>query len=168
MKKIIFISMFIIVILLLNNKQYNVSKDSIRFRVIANSNMPRDIIMKERVVDELSSILFVNNNEIDDTRDYIYSNLGNIENRINNLFEKYNYKMNFKVSYGINEFPEKEFLGNIYPSGEYESLVIDIGNSEGNNYFSILYPSLCMIDYENKKNNKEYGFKLVELFDKLF
>ena len=52
MKKIIFISMFIIVILLLNNKQYNVSKDSIRFRVIANSNMPRDIIMKERKIEK--------------------------------------------------------------------------------------------------------------------
>ena len=59
MKKIIFISMFIIVILLLNNKQYNVSKDSIRFRVIANSNMPRDIIMKERVVDDLVYCLLI-------------------------------------------------------------------------------------------------------------
>lgn len=34
----------------------------------------------------------------------------------------------------------------IFPAGEYEALRIQIGESEGKNWWCVLFPSLCFID----------------------
>ena len=58
MKKIIIVICVFVFMYLFNYNEYNISDDSIRFRVIANSNSIEDISMKEKVVNELSGILF--------------------------------------------------------------------------------------------------------------
>ena len=170
MKKIIIVIIGVILSLyLVNSKEYNISDDMIRFRVIASSNASRDIMMKELVVKEISKILFIDSNNIDEVRENIYNNLEIIDNRISNLFKKHNYDKSYNIMYGINEFPKKMFMGKEYSEGSYESLVIEIGDAKGNNYFCILYPSLCMIDYEKNDNKKEkYSFKIVDIIKDLF
>lgn len=167
MKKIILIISIILVIILLSNNNYNVTNDMIRFRVIANSNNSEDIIMKEKVVKTLSNLLFKNNDSIEDTRNNVISNINNIENKIDKLFKKNKYDMTYNISYGLNHFPKKEYNGQVFSEGDYESLVIEIGEAKGNNYFCILYPPLCMID-EEKTDEVKYDFKIVELLKKLF
>ena len=167
MKKIILIISIILVIILLSNNNYNVTNDMIRFRVIANSNKSEDIIMKEKVVKTLSNLLFKNNDSIEDTRNNVISNINNIENKIDKLFKKNKYDMTYNISYGLNHFPKKEYNGQVFSEGDYESLVIEIGEAKGNNYFCILYPPLCMID-EDKTDEVKYDFKIVELLKKLF
>lgn len=167
MKKTILIISIILVIILLSNNNYNVTNDMIRFRVIANSNKSEDIIMKEKVVKTLSNLLFKNNNSIEDTRNNVISNINNIENKIDKLFKKNKYDMTYNISYGLNHFPKKEYNGQVFSEGDYESLVIEIGEAKGNNYFCILYPPLCMID-EDKTDEVKYDFKIVELLKKLF
>lgn len=167
MKKIILIISIILVIILLSNNNYNVTNDMIRFRVIANSNNSEDIIMKEKVVKTLSNLLFKNNDSIEDTRNNVISNINNIENKIDKLFKKNKYDMTYNISYGLNHFPKKEYNGQVFSEGDYESLVIEIGEAKGNNYFCILYPPLCMID-EDKTDEVKYDFKIVELLKKLF
>ena len=75
--------------------------------------------------------------------------------------------MTYNISYGLNHFPKKEYNGQVFSEGDYESLVIEIGEAKGNNYFCILYPPLCMID-EDKTDEVKYDFKIVELLKKLF
>ena len=163
MKKLLLVISLFSLLYIAYTKEYNMSEDMIRFRVIASSNTNRDIMMKELVVKELSSVLFIKSNDIDDVRNNIYNNMELIDKRINKLFKKHNYNKKYNILYGINDFPQKTFLGKTYKSGSYESLVIEIGEAKGNNYFCILYPSLCMIDYEKQEeNNKEYGFKIIE------
>lgn len=170
MKKIIVIFICIISLYLLNTSEYNISDSEIRFRVIANSNSAYDILMKEKVVSKLSDILFIDSNNSDVIRENIYSNLSNIEKNIDELFKENNYDKTYNIRYGINEFPKKVFMGKTYKEGEYESLVIEIGEAKGNNYFCILYPSLCMIDYERKNdsNTNEYRFKIVDIIKDIF
>ena len=164
MKKILIVVLMVLFISILNSKKYEEMDDSIRFRVIANSNSAKDIFMKELIVDKLSKTLF-----IDETRENIdkniNDNLSNIENIIDELFKENNYNKKYYMYYGLNEIPEKEFLGKVYKKGIYKSLVIEIGEGKGDNYFCILYPSLCMIDYNNKK---DYKFKIKELFNDVF
>ena len=165
MKKFLIFVIIVLSIIMLSKNDYNVSEDMIRYRVIANSNNSIDIIMKEKVVSELSSILFKENQSLEEVESNIYNNISNIEYKINKLFKENNYDKSFNISYGINSFPEKVFMGKKYESGDYKSLVIEIGEGKGNNYFCILYPSLCIIDYNQ---NKEYGFKIKEVIKKLF
>lgn len=165
MKKILLICSFILLLYLISYKEYNIGEDSIRFRVIANSNSSKDIIMKEKVVKELSPILF-KDLTYKQTNENIYNNLKNIEDKINILFKKNDYHKDFNISYGLNEFPQKTYKGKTYKKGLYKSLVVRIGESKGNNYFCILYPSLCTID--DIDNNEKYKFKIVELIKDIF
>ena len=68
----------------------------------------------------------------------------------------------------MNEFPEKIYNGVVYEKGLYESLVVEIGDGSGNNYWCFLYPSLCLVDYKNGEEEVKYKSKIAEIIDKLF
>ena len=153
MKKIIFVS----------KPRYNLSGDMVRFRVIPNSNSSIDILIKEKVVNELSTLLFKDSNDINETRNNVVNNLDKVNLSIDKVFKENNYNLKYKVKYGMNYFPRKEYNNIEFEAGEYESLVVEIGEAKGNNYWCILYPPLCMVDYE-----KEYKSKIYEVLSKWF
>lgn len=166
MKKLLIIILFVIGVILFNVENYS-NYDAIRFRVISNSNSSKDILMKEMVVNKISKYVFNDYNDKDVTRKNIINNISNIEEEIERLFNNNNYNMNFDVNYGMNYFPVKKYNGITYKEGEYESLVVSIGEAKGNNYWCILYPPLCMID-DNFDEEIKYDFKILEIFKKLF
>ena len=97
MKKILIVASILVLIIILDVKEYNSTRDDIRFRVVANSNSPRDILIKEKVVNELSKILFIDSTNINEVDDNIYSNLENIEQIIDDVFENNNYNKNYTI-----------------------------------------------------------------------
>lgn len=167
MKKVMYFVFFVLMIVVISKPRYDLSGDMIRFRVIPNSNSFEDINMKEKVVSELSSILFKGSDDINVMRSDIVSNLDTVKSRIDKLFQENDYKLKYKVKYGMNYFPRKEYKDIEFDEGEYESLVVEIGEAKGNNYWCILYPPLCMVDYENSDDVK-YKSKIYELFSKIF
>lgn len=167
MKKIIILILIISIFLYVNKNSYIKDDESIRFRVIANSNSKNDVIMKEKVVNNLSKIIFKENTNKKLAKENILNNMNNIEKSIQKVFDDNNYSKTYNILYGYNEFPEKKYNGKIYKKGLYESLVIEIGEAKGNNYWCFLYPSLCMIDYNKPKSNK-YKLKILDLFHNLF
>ena len=167
MKKILIILLLLFGLYLFSKDDSRISDDSIRFRVIANSNSEEDIKMKELVVKELSSTLF-KENSLEGTRSNIISNISQIEKKIDRVFDNNNYDKTYNVIYGMNEFPEKIYNGVVYEKGLYESLVVEIGDGSGNNYWCFLYPSLCLLDYKNGEEEVEYKSKIAEIIDKLF
>ena len=52
----------------------------------------------------------------------------------------------------------------IYPEGEYESLVITLGDGEGDNFWCVLFPPLCF----DEKEDYQYKSFIKEIFDKIF
>ncbi len=164
----LFLIFILVFMYLINYDEYNITEDAVRFRVIANSNSVLDIAMKEKVVNKLSKLLFKNYQSEEELNKNIYDNLDNISKEIDILFKNNNYDMNYNILYGINDFPKKDFMGKHYDAGNYKSLVIEIGEAKGNNYFCILYPSLCVIDYENNSDNSKFGLKIVDIIDKIF
>lgn len=165
MKKILII-LIVLSIIILNNHS-DITNNIIRFRVIANSNSSKDVLIKEKVVSEISDLIFVDNKSIEETRKNINENIQNIDLRIKKIFENNNYDKKYKISYGLNEFPKKEYEGIEFKAGEYESLVIEIGEAKGNNYWCMLYPPLCFVD-NSEEDKIEYKFKLIETLKKLF
>ncbi len=166
MKKVLIILLILISIILLNRNN-DISNDIIRFRVIANSNSSKDILIKEKIVSEISNLIFVDNKSIEETRKNINNSIPTIELKIKKVFESNDYDKDFKISYGLNKFPKKEYEGIEFEEGEYESLVIEIGEAKGNNYWCMLYPPLCFVD-NNEEDNIEYKFRLLEALKKLF
>lgn len=167
MKKIIYVILIIVMILVISKPRYDLSGDMVRFRVIPNSNSSKDILIKEKVVNELSTLLFKDANNINETRNNVVNNLDKINNSIDKVFSENNYNLKYKVKYGMNYFPSKEYNDIRFEAGNYESLVVEIGEAKGNNYWCILYPPLCMVDYE-KDTKIEYKSKIMEILSNLF
>ena len=161
MKKTILILSIIILILCINKKDYTIPKDSIRFRVIANSNDYNDQELKKNIVENLKSNLIDKSTNIVETRKYIKENIPlftkTVENTLNN-----NEK--FHINYGKNYFPEKTYNNEVYPEGEYESLVVTLGEGKGDNFWCVLFPPLCF----EEKEDYQYKSFIKEIFDKIF
>ena len=104
---------------------------------------------------------------IDEARNIIKENIPILEDNIEEIFTKENYNMDYQVSYGYNYFPEKEYRGVTYEEGYYESIVISIGKAEGDNWWCVLFPNLCLIDLENTEDNA-YKSWVIETINKIF
>lgn len=168
MKKILILLALISIILLYTNKTEEyviVPNESIRFRIIPNSNTPEDLYMKEEVKEGISDIITsLSKENINETRTNIVNNLPLLRNKVQNVFDENNYNQTFNINYGINYFPEKTYKGVKYQSGNYESMVVSIGNASGDNYWCVLFPPLCMM--EAKESEKvEYKFFIREIID---
>lgn len=168
MKKILILLALISIILLYTNKTEEyviVPNESIRFRIIPNSNTPEDLYMKEEVKEGISDIITsLSKENINETRTNIVNNLPLLRNKVQNVFDENNYNQTFNINYGINYFPEKTYKGVKYQSGNYESMVVSIGNASGDNYWCVLFPPLCMM--EAKESDKvEYKFFIKEIID---
>ena len=145
MKKII-ISLFIVTILLLankNNTKVLIPDNAIRFRIIANSNSIENQKEKIEIRNELEPIIadILNNSDSkEETKNEIDLNM----NEINNVINKYN--SNYDINYGLNYFPEKNYKGVTYKAGNYESLVVTLGDGLGDNWWCVLFPPLCLLE----------------------
>lgn len=172
MKKTIFILITIFLIYYIigvaSEEIIKIPDEAIRFRVIANSNSTQDQDVKYKVKDEVESYMasiLQNVDNIDESRAIISTNLDNISNKVTNVFNRNNYKLNYMVNFGLNYFPEKEFKGITYDEGYYESLVITIGEGKGDNWWCVLFPPLCMLEAE-ESTDVEYKSFVKEIVDK--
>ena len=154
MKKVILILLVVFLALIYKNEEM------IRIRVLANSNSEYDQKVKQEVVDivkdEFREIL-KNTKSIDDARSKIESNLKNISSKVDSflLDNKVNYKSN--INFGLNYFPAKEYNKKTFDEGYYESVLITLGNGEGDNWWCILFPTICLdgkdVKYESLLKN---------------
>lgn len=173
-RKLILIILTIVTIYVVYNnvkaEEIVIPNTAIRLRVIPNSNNLLDQEMKTKVKEYLEANLykdFVNVNNIEEARIMINNNIPKIEEDITNIFNKNDYNMKFKVKYGNNYFPEKEYKGITYEEGYYESLVVEIGEAKGDNFWCVLFPSLCLLETE-ETTEVEYKLGVLELINKIF
>ena len=136
MKKMLLI--IIILVLgysILQTEKIIIPKESIRLWVIANSNSEQDQAIKKEVSKRLVKELKQNQKEtLEETRKYIKKELPTFEKIISRTLQENQAKKDFKIQYGNNYFPKKEYENIIYEEGEYESLVVSIGKGTGKNY----------------------------------
>lgn len=174
LRKIILIILAIISIYAISNvvkaEELVIPDTAIRLRVIPNSNSTFDQNMKQKVKTYLEDnvyTMFSNVNSIEEAREIINKQLPNIKSDIKNIFIENNYDMNFKINYGLNYFPEKSYKNITYKEGYYESLVVEIGKAKGDNWWCVLFPTICLLD-KNVDDDVEYKLKVVELIEKIF
>ncbi len=145
-----------------------IPEDAIRIRVIANSDSEYDqeikLLVKEKLQMKLYNLL-KNTKGVSEARKIINSNLPIIQADVDNLLKDLNYELGFDINYGMNYFPSKEYKGVLYEEGYYESLVVTLGSGEGNNWWCVLFPPLCLLEAE-ESTDVEYTSYVKELIDK--
>ena len=174
MKKTIIIVLSIFIIYQITNNKENIiiPKSAIRLRIIADSNSVYDQYIKNEVKKIMEAEIKDNLNditEIETSRNIIKSNINKYREKIEKLFIKKKYNKEININFGLNYFPEKEYKGVSYEEGNYESLVITLGDGLGDNFWCVLFPPLCLLEAEENDTNKiEYTSFIKEIIDKYF
>lgn len=126
-----------------------IPEQSIRLRILANSDSPADQFLKRKARDaivEQMSEWVTEQDHIDQARDAIRSHMPAIERLVRDTLAAYGYDYEVKAELGPVEFPTKLYGNVVYPAGVYEALLISIGKAEGQNWWCVLFPPLCFVD----------------------
>ena len=198
-RKFVIIFSLLIIYLLLSIFSYSnavskdISENIFRLHVIANSNRSEDQNLKYLVRDELINYMNSISSNISSKQEAI-----NLIEKNKNVFYKiakqvisdngFNYDIDIEI--GNFSFPTKTYGDISLPAGFYDALRIKIGNAAGQNWWCVMFPTLCFVDLENgvvpedsksnlqdnlkeeeynliSSNNLEFKlkFKLVEFFE---
>lgn len=175
MKKFIYITLIILIIMLVYNnekdkKTVKIPDSAIRFRILANSNSPRDQRIKEEVRDKMQKELYQlleNSKSTKQARNLIINNMDNFNSLLENEMKDKEYS--YTIDYGMHVFPEKTYKGITYEAGEYESLLVTLGEGSGDNWWCVLFPPLCVMEAEETNTSKiEYKSFIKEIIEKYF
>lgn len=172
MKKLVIV-LAIIMIIIVNDYDSTtiiIPTEAIRVRVIANSNDNKDIKEKELLKEEIQPKIYnllKDVTSIEEARNIIKSNLSNIDVEVKKSLKKQNSNQKYEINYGLNYFPEKNFKGVTYEEGYYESLVITLGEGKGDNWWCVLFPPLCMLEFDEvERSDIEYKTFVGEILDR--
>lgn len=174
MKKVfVFILMLLIVVSVYekSNDSVKIPDSAIRFRILANSNSPRDQKIKEDIRDKMQKELYSllqNSKSIDDSRKIINSNMSNFDEILKDSMKDIEYS--YSIDYGMHYFPSKTYKGITYDEGNYESLLVTLGSGKGDNWWCVLFPPLCLLEAEESSDvkNVEYKSFIKEIIEKYF
>lgn len=173
MKKILIILATIIMIFILNKDLDEgivlIPNNSIRVRVIANSNSISDQYEKNKIKEEIQIYLedlLKDAKTKKETETLLKNNINNIDKIVEDSLKEMNNETIYNINYGKNFFPKKEYKGVSYESGFYESLVITLGEGKGNNWWCVLFPPLCLVEEQDNLTNEDYKLYITELLEK--
>jgi len=161
-KIIVIIIAFIIGVLLYKKEEFVIiPNESIRIRIVANSDNIEDLVEKKRLKEQIEDDIYEitkDANSIEEARSLINDNLKNIDTIIKN-----NIDLDYTIDYGVNYFPKKVYRGVLYEAGNYESLVITLGSGLGENWWCVLFPPLCLIEDNKTTSDVEYKLYVEEI-----
>ena len=172
MKKIIclLICIFIFYVFISNSlaRSLTIPNDAIRIRIIPNSNSSFDQDIKKKVKDKIEITMYDLLKDAKSSKeayDIIENNLELVDKDVQKVLNFENYDKGYNVNFGKNYFPQKEYKGVKYEEGYYESLLITLGKGEGDNWWCVLFPPLCLIEGE-ENDSVEYKSIVMEILNK--
>lgn len=130
-----------------------IPKEAVRLRILANSDSEKDQALKRKVRDEVKAQIdgwVADLTSFEEARKVIQSHIPEIEKTVANTLKREGSKEAFQVKFSKNvKFPTKVYGNFIYPAGEYEAVLITIGKGEGANWWCVLFPPMCFLDFSS-------------------
>lgn len=142
-----------------------IAPEILRFHVIANSDSPEDQALKLEVKDLLleeiralaedraeTSAGTTDSSTLEsvDTRDAMVELITKHRSDLEHTAETYMSERGFDYPAEIRletcEFPEKTYGDMTFPAGIYDAVRVVLGDGKGQNFWCVLYPSLCYMD----------------------
>ncbi|MFG6147311.1 stage II sporulation protein R [Halobacillus sp. B23F22_1] len=168
--------------------EYQVIPDeAIRLRILADNNDPKAQQLKREVRDEVNAEIteWVESlTSIEAARLLIQQRIDEIDKIVEETIQRSGAEQTYTVDYDSNvQFPTKLYGSYVYPAGEYEAILITLGEGEGDNWWCVLFPPLCFLDFSNgtsvaeeedvseeveedEEEEKEVEFFLVKIWNK--
>lgn len=133
---------------------WNQHQGIIRMHIIANSNSQEDQKLKLQVRDKL--IEYVGRNtagseSINETRVFLLGHTDEISDIARNVITENGYDYDVDVQLGVRWIKEKTYGDITFPAGNYEALNVTIGKGQGENWWCVLFPPLCLVKDKDVK-----------------
>jgi stage II sporulation protein R len=155
-----------------------IPQESIRLRIIANSDSFQDQWLKREVRDAIVAQMDTWVKQIgsyDEARRLVADNLPQLQQLVDRTIKDRGFSYQAAVDFGQVSFPTKLYGSYVYPAGNYQALRVRIGEAKGQNWWCVLFPPLCFIDMSNgdavEKNRqpaKEAEQPVTEIADRGF
>ena len=180
MNKMFFISAILCVLMLSLNAYTNAVSDElqsniIRLHILARSNSDEDqktkLAVRDRIIEAVADI------PITDTAKF----LNVAQDTANKYLDENNIDYHAKAEFGKFIFPKKVYDNITLPKGEYTGVRVILDNGDGENWWCVMYPPLCVTSksdsaqaelkanlsgesYDIITKKPRLRFKLLELF----
>lgn len=164
--------------LLLPEDEGEIYDSVIRLHVLAASDTEKDQSIKLLVRDAiLKADLFENAGDVTEAKAKVQKAAEKAVEIANGCLEKEGVAYRASYVWGKESYPTREYEGIRFPAGTYLSLRIVLGEGEGQNWWCVLFPPLCLGAAKQKQyikngevfdtQSKKYSFrfKLLELFN---
>lgn len=127
--------------------QQKLRQELIRLHVVAASDSEEDQAVKLQVRDAVVAAFqeeLQNLQDMDQARAYLQENLSKIRKIADDVLAQAGFSDTVSVSLCVEEFATRVYDTFTLPAGLYESLRIVIGEGEGQNWWCVVFPSLCL------------------------
>lgn len=164
------------------------TQDVLRLHILANSDTNEDQELKLLVRDEITKEckeLFSEAQSLEEAKEITLENLEELNKTAATVIKEQGEDYTVSVQL-CEEYFNTRYYGSVtMPAGKYTALQIKIGKAKGENWWCVLYPSLCVgtsTDYESFEENLtpqecsvvssgnkyEFKFKIVEAVTSFF
>lgn len=119
----------------------------LRLHVLANSDSEEDQALKLKVRDALLETgegLFDGCESRDEAAQTVEAHRERLTQIARETVRAEGYDYDVSLVLGMEEYPTRSYGSLCFPSGEYLSLRVVIGKGEGENWWCVLFPPLCM------------------------
>lgn len=130
----------------------------LRLHVIANSDTQEDQELKLRVRDAIltaSEDMLKSATTREEAATLIGQNIDALTNAAEQEIARCGYDYPVNITLSQEEYPTKSYESFCFPSGEYLSLRVMIGNSSGQNWWCVLFPPLCLSAATEKRDAED-------------
>lgn len=120
----------------------------IRLHVRANDNSPEEQSLKFKVRDAIlrqTQDLLDGSDGKEDARVRLLQSIPALENTGREVLRQENIDHNVTVTLGKEHFEYREYGTFFLPEGEYESLIVTIGEGAGENWWCVVFPAACYV-----------------------
>lgn len=180
----------LIVAVIPTEKEGAIYEDTLRLHILANSDSASDQGLKLKIRDKLLEKYGTALRELgskSEAVEKISSLKEDIERDVNGWISEEGYDYTGHVSLGTEWYERRNYGDFSLPEGYYTSLKVNLGDSDGQNWWCVMYPPLCLdiatesappddalCEYSKEEisliGNRRYTvkFKLLELTSEIF
>lgn len=134
------------------NNEVIIPNDAIRLRILANSDLEADQALKRKVRDAVNAEITKWVSELtskEAAKDVLKEKLPEIQLIAERVVEEEKANQAVNVTFDKVDFPTKLYGEFLYPAGQYDAILITLGEGEGANWWCVLFPPLCFLDFSN-------------------
>ncbi len=137
------------------NQQEINPEDYLRIHIRANSDEQIDqnvkYKVKDAVVESLIPILAECTTK-SEAKKILKNNFSVIENVANNVLKANGFGYKSSANFSREYFPTRVYDKVTLLEGEYDALVLNLGQGGGNNWWCVVYPAFCFLETKNSDN----------------